>query len=497
MKMHIKKTSLVLLANAALSGYAYADLADVANQFSPDMKLERATALAVLATYNDLIEIGCADYASTANNEGNSAECTGATFKAFQNVRQLAQTANEISGDDTSYQYSMGLTLKELGNALRATAAEEYTAQGSLSSEFVKGQLSGLSARLTSLRLGATGFSAANNAVANPYAAYDASQLSGGGASADSNSENYSRLGGFINVAYGDGKKSATNLEDAFSVDGSRINAGLDYRLDQNWVVGTMIGVSNQSLDFTKTQSAPAGKIETDGYNVMPFILFQGEQFYSSISLGRQFVDFDSERVVSYPPSGDPDNPNPDTKTKSNTNALIFTLAAEFGYSFAINQFTLEPFASVHSSSTRIHSFVEKDVNNTGFDLAVAGQEFKSRLYTVGANLRYTFTPSFGVITPFASVEQVHEANTDQHIVAAHYVSAANTTNVFQFAGDTPDDSYRVFTVGVSSVLLGAHQKTSNGVVAGGLQGFVHYKVVKALQDYKMDTIELGVRYEF
>jgi len=494
MKAYVKKTGFIVLANAALSSYAYADLADVAKQLSPDLKLERATALAVLQTYNDLLQIGCANYASTANNEGNSESCTGATFTLFQNVRQLAQTANEISGDDTSYQYSMGLNLKEFGTALRATAAEEYVAQGSLSSDFVKGQLSGLSARLTSLRLGATGFSATNNTTANPYAAYDSSRLSGGGASADT--ENFSRLGGFINVAYGDGKKTATNLEDAFSVDGGGINAGLDYRLDPNWVVGTMIGFSNQSLDFTKTQNVPAGKVDTDGYNVMPFILFQGEQFYSSVSLGRQFVDFDSERVVHYP-SPDPDNPNPDTKTKSNTNALIFTLAAEFGYSFTINQFAFEPFASVHSSSTRIHSFTEKDVSNTGFDLAVAGQEFKSRLYTVGANFRYTFTPSYGVITPFASIEQVHEANTDQHIVAAHYVSAVDATNVFQFAGDTPDDSYRVITLGISSVLLGAHQKTGSGVVAGGLQGFVHYKIVKELQNYKMNTVELGVRYEF
>ncbi|HWV16575.1 MAG TPA: hypothetical protein VN030_14170 [Cellvibrio sp.] len=80
--------------------------------------------------------------------------------------------------------------------------------------------------------------------------------------------------------------------------------------------------------------------------------------------------------------------------------------------------------------------------------------------------------------------------------MAARYVNAASQTNVFQLVGDTPDDSHRVFTLGLSSVVRGAHQ-TADGTIAGGLQGFINYKVVEGLRDYTLDSIELGLRYEF
>jgi outer membrane autotransporter protein len=492
-----KAAGLILVAASLSSGYAQAGLAELtyANE------LERQSALAILSTYNDLIaNTGCYDGMQapvTSNAAQGARACDGGTYELFKNVRKIVHTASEISKDDAATEFSLGLDLRGLGFALRWNAAEEYSAQGSLASDFIKGQFSGLSARLTALRLGATGFSLASNTLPNNQA-YAPNRLRGGGASADEkdNADAFSRLGGFINYSFGNGSKTATNLEDAFDFDGSKINAGFDYRINNRWVVGAFLGYSDQAVDFDSAKSVVDGKIVADGFSLMPFVLFQAEQFYASASLGKQKLQFDSTRAIHYP-SLNPNIPSPDTETKSKTNSDITSYSLELGYSIPLRQFSLEPFASINSSSTKIDAFVEDDINNDAFDLAVNKQNIKATTYALGVNLRYTFTPSFGVITPFASYQRFKQTNAKKQIIGSHYVNAVNSTNVFQLATDSPDDSYDVMAVGVSSVLRGGREATAGGAVAGGLQGFINYKIIQNLENYDMHVVELGMRYEF
>ena len=130
------------------ANFSHADLAGLSSSFSND--IERAAGIANQQTFDELNAPGglCP---LQDNAAGPSGSCTGAVFEIYSNVRELVHTANDIQGTGIST-FSLGLGEQDLGFALRWTAGEEFAAQGSMSSNFVNGQLSGLASRLGALR---------------------------------------------------------------------------------------------------------------------------------------------------------------------------------------------------------------------------------------------------------------------------------------------------------------------------------------------------------
>ncbi len=491
---NMPKKSLLVAASVLYSAHVYAGIEDLT--FSTE--LERKSALAVLQTYNDLIEhSGCVDrganegfvsesfnqLAAAPTDAVINAECTGQTFQLFSNVRALIHTANEIT-ESGNTQYSLRVGEGALGRALRWDAAEEYSAQGSLASDYLRGQVSSLSSRLSALRLGAQGFG---------LHASNGNTISGG--SAGDAGEDFSQWGGFINYAYGDGTKAPTDLEDAFDFNGKQLNAGVDYRINNEWIVGGLVSHVSQKVDFDSSKSVVSGNVDSSGYSFFPFAMYQLEHFYISTSIGYQKLTFDSLRAIKYE-SFNPDVPSVDTESTASTDATNTSFFLGTGYNFSRQNLSFEPFFNFNSLQSKIDGFIEKDIKDSAFDLAVADQKINSHTTTLGATLRYTFTPSFGVVTPFATYEFVNQTQ-DKHAIAAHYVNAATAVNVFGVPTDSIDKNYTIATLGLSSVLVGAHQKTADGVVAGGVQAFVQYKQLQNLRNYDVDMIEVGVRYEF
>jgi uncharacterized protein YhjY with autotransporter beta-barrel domain len=508
---NLNKKTMLVAASVLYSAQGHAGMAKLIDTFSTE--LERSSAIAALKTYDDLIaNAGCYDSMRGPNSTGASegfvftsaapqaaaidnASCTGQTYKLFTNVRAIIHTANELTNDGPT-EFSLGLDKRGLGLALRWDAAEEYSAQGSLASDYLRGQVSSLGSRLSALRMGAQGFhiNAMGGYSGQPGYATNGSSLSGGGAG--DAGENFSQWGGFINYAYGDGTKAPTDLEDAFAFDGHQINGGVDYRINNDWIVGGLVSYVGQRVDFDSSKSTVSGNVEASGYSVFPFAMYQHENFYVSASLGYQQLKFDSLRAIHYP-SLNPDVQSPDTQTVATTDATNTSFFVGTGYNFAYKNVSVEPFFNINLMKTKIDKFIERDLNNSAFDLVVDDQDITTRNTTLGATLRYTFTPSFGVITPFASYEFVTQNEDKARSIAARYVNAASSVNAFGVPTDAIDKNYNVTTLGISSVLVGAHEKTVGGVVAGGVQAFVQYKQLQNLQNYTVDMIELGLRYEF
>lgn len=499
MKKSIKRLAFAA-ASVLYSMQSQAGLAQLVDSFSSE--LENRSARAALKTYQDLIaNAGCVDAMRTpaiVGANGNtvpSLSCTGQTYQLFKNVRAIVHTANELTNDGPT-QFSLGLDKRGLGFALRWDAAEEYSAQGSLSGDYLRGQISSLSSRLTALRLGAQGFHLNAMGTYNNSSEYASAEnaITGGGAGDDG--ETYSQWGGFINYAGAKGTKAPTNLEDAFSFDGDQFNGGFDYRINSDWIVGGLISHIKQRVDFDSSKSIVSGNVEASGFSFFPFAMYQLEHFYVSASAGYQQLHFDSVRAIRYP-SLNPDIPSPNTETVAATNAKNTSLFLATGYNFSYKNIGLEPFINLNATQIKIDNFVEQDVKKSAFDLIVADQKINTSSATLGATLRYTFTPSFAVITPYATYELVKQSQDKGRDIAARYVNAASQTNTFGVPTDVIDDAYTINTLGVSAVLLGGHQKAADGVVAGGLQAFVQYKQLQNLLNYKIDMIELGLRYEF
>lgn len=473
------------------SSMSSADMLDLLDNFSTE--LERDSARAVLQTYNDLVnDAGCSDtmLVDPGAPNGLPQTCTGQTYQLFDNVRRLIHTANEISSDrDGGIAFSLGLDIRGLGLALRWNAVEEYNAQASLGSDFLQGQLSGLSTRITALRLG----SRANNfAGINPLDIYQG-YASGGSAGADDNA--FSRWGGFIHYSGGSGKKAPTALEDAFDVEASDLTFGGDYRFNSTWTAGVVVGLTEQEIDFDSAKSTVDGGIVAEGFSFMPFVLYQQENWFGTLSLGYQNVTFDTERSIRYP-SLNPDVASPNTQTTSTTDSSNINFSAELGYNYQHNAFSAEPYLKLSYVDTRVDGFVERDLNDKAFDVTVAKQSFDSLESGVGLRLRYTFTPGFGVFTPFVGIQSVNQSNTDARTLSARYSNSVSSDNAFQLSSDELDDQYRVISYGMASVIRGG-QQNSDGIVGGGLQLFIQYKEIQGIKNYAYAYLTAGLRYEF
>ena len=443
-----------------------------------------------------------------------SASCVGDVFSIYLTIRELVHTANDLLGVGPNVA-SLGLDQEGLGAALRWTAAEEFAAQGSAATEFSNSQLSNLAARVNALRFGARGFSVAGlyhpamrDDVRVAQATYG---RRGGGASADD--ATFSRWGGFINGSFGYGNKEDTDLENAFDFDSSEITLGVDYRFDNGIVLGGMVGWTQQTIDFDEAASAIRvvdGGMESDGTSLIAFGLYQGEKTFVSASLGFGSLDYDAERQIKYG-SNNPDIGASNSIALSKPKADTATATLNAGYAWNVGRLIVEPQFNLEYLDVSIDAFSEQRsitplgmVDDDAFNLNISDQTIESLETSIGVRLQYTFTPSIGVIVPFAKVFLHREFESDPREILAGY-GALDGSGLFaggaplQFAvpTDAIDDSFITFGAGVSTVLRGGRQRDFNGPVTGGLMGFMQYESTQGIDNYEQTVVSVGVRYEF
>ncbi len=488
------KPLLTLTVLFSLPLTAFADLQDLidADAFN---ELETEAAIAALTTYSRLVaNEGCRD--NFLRDPGAAvSSCSGQTYTLFSNVREIIHTANEITNDGATA-FSLGSDVADLGFALRWTAGEEYAAQGSMSSEFVGGQVSSVATRLTALRAGASGFNVIGIAGYQPNANGDlaaSNRILGSGASADGD---YGRWGGFLNFDFGNGDREATSLEDAFDFENSQITFGMDYRVNDNWIVGAVVGISEQEIDFDSSQSIVEGKMESEGTSVMPFFMYQQGSWFFSGSLGLQNMSFDTERAIRYP-SSNPDIDSADTVAISSTDASMTALFVEAGYTWQKGKFSLEPFANIKYSDISVDGFIEDDINDDAFDLVVSSQDIQSQEYTLGAKFQYVLTPSYGVFIPYTTIEFVNQSDDAPRVVQAYYAQDSTEEAAFSIPTEALDSSYMIYTLGMSSVIRGGRQTEAGGSVGGDIQAFFNYRTLQNLKGFNIDFYSLGLRYTF
>lgn len=435
-------------------------------------------------------------------------DCNDDRLFVYLNARELVHTANEIRGAGATVA-SLGQDLEGLGLALRWTAAEEFAAQSSMATEFANGQLSNLAARMNALRFGAGGFGIAGLHGAYPERDRLLASTDGAPGGDDGSGETYSRWGGFISGAFGYGRKAPTPLEDAFDFDGSELTLGVDYRFPGNLVLGGILGLTEQALDFDEAASRISvvdGHIDSEGASLMLFAFYQGERLSLSGSIGSQQLDYKVERNIKYA-SFNPDTGSTNSFADSRPQAEIGTATFGVGYAFGRSRFTFEPFLNVEYLDMTVDAFAEErsisrlsDSNvSKRFDLVVSRQRIDSLDAAAGLRFQHVFTPRFGVIVPYLTLEAHAELEDEARTITAGYAAIQDILGIAPFTvpTDAPDDSYSAASLGFSVVLRGGRQREAGGPIAGGLSGFVQLRAVQGLLHYSDSVLTGGFRYEF
>jgi outer membrane autotransporter protein len=450
-------------------------------------RLEVQAAIANQAAYNELAP------SCDPRRQPTPATCTAAQMRVFENARELVENANELLGSGAT-EFSLGLDEEGVGFALRWTAAEELAAQTSAGREFANSQLTSLMSRMTALRHGATGFS-----VAQPSHAPDALLANelrplGGGAAADTAvPADFSRWGGFIDGSYGWGDRAPSDVEDAFDFDGTEVTVGLDYRFTSRLVAGTMLGYTDQLIDFDSRRSVVDGEIASDGYSVMVYGLYERDGPYVSASLGWQQLGIETVRRITYP-SFNPDVDSIDATASGDTDSSTVSASLNAGWSWYRHAFGVEPYLRAEYRDISLDGFQESSVHNrgparglpAGFDFRFDDQSVTSLQTVVGLRLQYALTPRFGVVVPYLKGEYHRQLDDDPNQVSASYnLDGAGAGLRFDVVGDEPDQSFHVFAAGLSVVLQ------------RGWQGFLQYQTVRGLDLLTNDVITGGIRAEF
>ena len=450
-------------------------------------QLEKLSAIANQATFNDLSKL-CG-----ARQVVASAGCPAAMLDVFSNVRELVQTANELLGTGPT-EFSLGSDATGLGFALRWTAAEEMSAPGATSAQFTNTQIASLMSRITALRFGATGFSAAANMPHTSSGTY----ARGGGASADED-DNFdhtpsiaTRWGGFMNGSFSWGKRDPTQLEDAFDFDSKSLTLGVDYRVTPNFVFGGMLGYSKQRIDFDSSRSVVDGGIDSAGYSLTLYGLYEWNGPYISASLGTQHLKHDMKRIINYPSF----NINVEAvyataRSSANGNTLNFNF--DFGWPFSKKAFTFEPSLRGEYRNVKIDGFQETSVNNAGvdvgkpagFDFNFAGQNISSLDAALGVKFQYVFTFNAGVLVPYLKADLHHNFDTKAFTVDATYNGSGSNVAAFSLPSDVRASNFKTYTAGTSLVLK------------HGWQGFVQYQRVVGIAYLSNQIITAGLRGEF
>jgi uncharacterized protein with beta-barrel porin domain len=515
--------SLVAATTAAAislaSMNARADLTDLQNAglLSGYNEIRLQSAIATQLIYDQLQASGCLDNDAIGSVDTQPASCSGNTFLVWRNVREVIHNANVITlqGQLPSRlkvlptRYTLGRNTAQLGGALQWCNGEEFASLNSLSTSFISTQASSLASRITALRFGASGMHASNLSLNDGHIMADASPRKGGGASADgdddydNSSSAWSTWGLFGNGNYVKGEKIPTGSEEGFKYKGNTFNLGVDKRFNQNWVAGVMVGYQKNSMDFTPFNGTLAvGSSDLKGLSILPYAMYETDRWYFNLSLGYQNIKFDTSRLVNYgtqPGTTVPVAVSHQTSDQSTAHATGFSSYDTVGVSFRpFGAMTIEPSVSFDYQHTRIGQFTEQDLNNQGFAFVVDAQTINSLEGIPELRLQYTFTPRFGVWSPYIDAQWHHQFNANPRSISTIYADAQNILTPaasFNIKTEALDPWYQVYSAGISAVIRGSSAGQSHST--GGMQLYANYRRYEGLKNYTQQIYTLGLRYEF
>lgn len=375
------------------------------------------------------------------------------------------------------------------GDALASVTPDQASAPADASLNSIQLQASNIGARLAALRAGAFGFSLAGLSVDVGDTMISGRQMQSlleamsGGAAGDDTGGGFSRLGVFVSGRISAGDRDRTANVEGFEYDVAGLTVGADYRFTDTLILGGALGYAKTNTDL----DAGRGSLDNKGYSLTLFgTYYQNENFYIDGSLTYGNGNYDQERRVRYTL---PDRAEVDQTFFSSFDGDQLGLTLNAGYEIRRDALTLVPTGRLQYIKADIDSYREDRVSNpevdgSGWGVTVDDQSFKSFTLSLGGQVNYAMSQSWGVLLPYASLEWVHEFENNDDAVTGRFVGDPSGTG-FVLPVDESDSDYFNFGVGVSAQFT------------GGKAGFINYQQVLGYDNLDHYTVNAGLRFEF
>lgn len=406
----------------------------------------------------------------------------------FERCGNMVQNANQLNGSSTTPN-SLGLDADGLAAAVQTVATEELSTTKTTGVELSNQQVSTGIARLQTVRSGIQ-FGVSSNLFQSfdLFAATEASDNdtfwgTGGGAAGDTY---IGKWGGFLNVNAGFGERDDSDYEDAFEYDNWGITSGVDYRLNDNFVIGALVSYQNIDSDFDATAEVPGGGLKADSWGLGLYETYYAGNFYIDGLVNYAHADYDLTRKILLPVGTNPGSSSAvvttDRTASGDTDSNNWTLSIGGGLDLANGSLTYGPYTQVTYRVNEVDGYAESGAS--GLNLTVDGQDWESLTTVIGGRIGYTTSPFWGVLMPQANFGWVHEFMDDSAEITAFYTHDPRSNPLVTLTDD-PDRNYFELGAGVSAVMR------------GGLQGFFSYQTLLSHEFITDHSFTIGVRGEF
>jgi outer membrane lipase/esterase len=292
-----------------------------------------------------------------------------------------------------------------------------------------------------------------------------------------------SRLGLFVtgNGSFGD--KNSTGEVPGFDFHTEGLTVGADYRVSNTLVAGASVGYMRFDSDFKNSAVSPSGQnLDSNGVQLSLFGTYYptDQLFIDGIaSVGWSF--YDATRHVLVPTT--PTATGVDEKLNGDFDAFNYGFATNVGYQLQWSGANLTPIVRAEYLRSDIDGFTED--GSSAVKLKFGDQTAESLTTNIGLEADYPISTSFGVISPNARAEYVHEFLGDDNGVKVQYAFDPTNTSEFRVTTEDPDRDYGIVGAGVAATL------------AGGWGAFLDWSTVVGLSNFSIYTFNLGFRKEF
>jgi uncharacterized protein YhjY with autotransporter beta-barrel domain len=379
------------------------------------------------------------------------------------------------------------LSAADRADAITTLAADQVTAGYSSTLSMSRNQQANINSRISQLRSNTGGISLQGLSI-NHYgdrldgewlqaayasladARFQQVQSSGGSAGNESANNTYTPFGFFINGSITLGDKDSSATERGYDLDADNFTLGMDYRLNDQLVVGAAYGYSSSSIEFNSTGDDMDNQLN----NLFLYgSLFEDNYFFST-TLGYSFGEIETSRRILIPGSLD-------TKAEGTTDSSQLILQFNGSYDITQGALTFGPYAKLDVIEGKIKSYSEK--NGGGFEVAFEDQDISSQLLTIGGQAQYALSYDWGVLIPTARFEIKNEFNDSQDAINARFVFDSNNST-FAIDADEIDNLWYVFGTGISAVF------------PHGLSAYVDFETTTGLDRIDLYTYSFGGRWE-
>lgn len=355
-------------------------------------------------------------------------------------------------------------------NALNSVTPAAASVPSSASLNHTETAKTAIAGRLTALRQGVSGFSLN---LAGP-------DLQRGGAAGDSD---FGKLGGFLTGGYGRSSYDQTLIEPGYDSNNWNVNAGLDYKLSDRFTLGGVISYARANPKFDDNR----GNLDSDSFSLLAYgNYFFNDTTYIDGILGYGWNSYDQNRRIQYalPSQG----VIVDQNAHSNFDGGQTLVAIGLGMDLHSGGLTYGPVARLQYVNLDVDGYSETMSNpnaaGSGWAVRIDDQTFRSTTFSLGGNLSYSSSQSWGVLLPHVNLSWIHEFENDGKVVPGSFVGDPSGTPFF-ITTAKPDSDYFNLGVGLSAVFQ------------GGSSAFIGVDALLGYENLSSYQVTIGYRTEF